>query len=629
MNEYFEKIINEYGFEKREGQEKMAQLIQNCIDENKSCLVEAGTGIGKTLAYLLPAILYSKKNEKRVVISTNTINLQEQIIDKDLPLLEKIIGEKINYRLVKGRGNYVCGNRLINNCTDPSIIDWYKKTKTGDKSEIDFYIDPSVWEQIKSDKDYCINAKCSQTDNCFYYKIKEKIKDCEILIVNHALLLSHFKYDKVLPDFDFLVIDESHNLENIARTYFEDSLSAKDLGLNFGLIYNKRTNKGIFTKLALQIEGIEKIYVDYIDTFNRLYDAFFDLFTKISLELTRISATCLKLNKFYDKKALKKSIDKIIETYELFEEINKKLLEYPMDEETKQEYLNYYSKIKDGYKIIQAFLEKDLKNSVRWFRINQANSDIEICITPLDISEKLKIIYQNRIVIMTSATLKIANSFSYINERLGLENFEKYTVESPFDYDKNMKILLSKNKFEPNSLEYLNYSIEFLNKYLNEKKEGTFILCTSYKQVELISKGLKLKDCNVLVQGQMSRKKMIEEFKNSEKAAILIGTDSFWEGVDVKGNKLKNIVILKLPFFVPNNPVNEALIEEIKKRGINPFINFQLPQAIIKLKQGVGRLIRSKSDSGEVIILDNRIKSKSYGALVLASLPSKTIELMI
>lgn len=629
MNEYFEKIINEYGFEKREGQEKMAQLIQNCIDENKSCLVEAGTGIGKTLAYLLPAILYSKKNEKRVVISTNTINLQEQIIDKDLPLLEKIIGEKINYRLVKGRGNYVCGNRLINNCTDPSIIDWYKKTKTGDKSEIDFYIDPSVWEQIKSDKDYCINAKCSQTDNCFYYKIKEKIKDCEILIVNHALLLSHFKYDKVLPDFDFLVIDESHNLENIARTYFEDSLSAKDLGLNFGLIYNKRTNKGIFTKLALQIEGIEKIYVDYIDTFNRLYDAFFDLFTKISLELTRISATCLKLNKFYDKKALKKSIDKIIETYEIFEEINKKLLEYPMDEETKQEYLNYYSKIKDGYKIIQAFLEKDLKNSVRWFRINQANSDIEICITPLDISEKLKIIYQDRIVIMTSATLKIANSFSYINERLGLENFEKYTVESPFDYDKNMKILLSKNKFEPNSLEYLNYSIEFLNKYLNEKKEGTFILCTSYKQVELISKGLKLKDCNVLVQGQMSRKKMIEEFKNSEKAAILIGTDSFWEGVDVKGNKLKNIVILKLPFFVPNNPVNEALIEEIKKRGINPFINFQLPQAIIKLKQGVGRLIRSKSDSGEVIILDNRIKSKSYGALVLASLPSKTIELMI
>ena len=150
-----------------------------------------------------------------------------------------------------------------------------------------------------------------------------------------------------------------------------------------------------------------------------------------------------------------------------------------------------------------------------------------------------------------------------------------------------------------------------------------------YKRQELISKGLKLKDCNVLVQGQMSRKKMIEEFKNSKNAAILIGTDSFWEGVDVKGNKLKNIVILKLPFFVPNNPVNEALIEEIKKKGINPFINFQLPQAIIKLKQGVGRLIRSKSDSGEVIILDNRIKSKSYGALVLASLPSKTIELMI
>lgn len=224
---------------------------------------------------------------------------------------------------------------------------------------------------------------------------------------------------------------------------------------------------------------------------------------------------------------------------------------------------------------------------------------------------------------MTSATLRIGTDFSYISNRLGLENFTKHFVNSPFDYNKNMKIILPNNNYEPNSIEYINYVIEFLNKYISERNEGTFILCTSYKQVTMISNGLKLKNFNILVQGQMSRSKMINEFKNSK--SVLLGTDSFWEGVDVKGDSLKNIIIVKLPFLVPDNPVTEAIIEDIKTQGKNPFMSYQLPQAVIKLKQGVGRLIRSKTDSGQIVILDNRVKTKYYGKIILNSLPSKSV----
>lgn len=623
MNEYFEKMINEYGFEKREGQEKMAKIIQEAIENRKSCIIEAGTGIGKSLAYLLPAVLHAKKTNTKVVVSTNTINLQEQLIEKDLPLLEKILNEKIKYRLVKGRGNYICGNRLNRNCRDDNLISWYKHTKTGDKSEIDFYVDPTVWDMVKSDKDYCVGAGCARDKKCFYYKAKENIQNAEILIVNHALLFSHFKYDKVLPDFDVLILDEAHNIESIARNYFEKNIGSKEIGQNIGMIFNRRTNTGIFKKFS----SVEGVYLEFTDSINGIYDAFMNLFSVIRLNLVEKNVLSMRIDKLSDKKKYVENLERIIEKFKLFEEVSKKLLLSDVEEEAKQEFTLYYTRLKEAVLFINELLNEKTVNAVDWIKLNPVTHDVEIKKTPLDISDVIKKIYEDRSVIMTSATLRIGKDFTYISNRLGLENFGKEFVTSPFDYDKNMKIFLSNNGYNPNSMEYLNYTIEFLNKYLEEKKEGTFVLCTSYKQVDTISKGLKVKGYNILIQGQLSRKKMIEEFKNTR--SVLLGTDSFWEGVDVKGDKLKNIVIVKIPFFVPDDPVNEALIEDIKNKGQNPFMSFQLPQAIIKLKQGVGRLIRSKTDNGEVIILDNRVKNMRYGKVILNSLPSKTIVDMV
>lgn len=622
MNKYFKKMIEEYGFERRQGQEQMASIIEENISNSSSCIIEAGTGIGKTFAYLLPLILYAKKNKKRVVISTNTINLQEQLIKKDLPLIEKLLAEDIKYRLVKGRSNYVCGNRLIKNCIDETFINWYKTTKTGDKSEIDFYIDPIIWNQIKGDKDYCVNSKCRQTNNCFYYKARELVNDSEILIVNHALLFSHFKYDRILPDFDILVFDEAHNIENVARSYFETSISSKELGVNIGMIYNSRTNTGIVRKIS----DIDDIYVDFIGSINSVYSAFSNLFDIIRMEMIKFDTLALRIDRMVNYDKYESCIKEILRKFSDFEDINKILLLKGLDEDLKKEYLMYYSKLKET---VSFFLEKEksVEKTVDWFSYNKYTNEVKIVKTPLDISSLLKNIYNNLTVIMTSATLRIGNDFSYIEKRLGLESFNKYFVESPFDYDKNMKIILSNNKYNPNSEEYLKYVNKFLNDYIQKKGEGTFILCTSYKQVETLSNGLKLKNFKILVQGQMSRSKMIEEFKNTK--SVLLGTDSFWEGVDVKGDSLKNIVIVKLPFLVPDNPITEALIEDIEEKGLNPFISFQLPQAIIKLKQGVGRLIRSKTDSGSILILDSRVKMKPYGKIVLESLPSKTVELMV
>lgn len=622
MNEYFEKMINEFGFEKREGQIQMSELIEKNLENGNSCIVEAGTGIGKTFSYLLPAVIYAKKYKKRVVVSTNTINLQEQLIEKDIPLLEKILGEKIKYSLVKGRNNYVCGNRLMRNCTDDDLINWYKKTKTGDKSEIDFYINPQTWDMIKGDKDYCINSRCRNTNNCFYYKSKEKVNDSEILIVNHALLFTHFKYDKVLPEFEVLIFDEAHNIENVARSYFETSINSKELGINFGMIYNNRAGTGLIKKFT----NISEIYVDFIGAINSLYQQYINLFDNIRLELISLKTSSIRVDKLQNLDRYNENINKILDKFKDFEDISKVLIENSEDEELNQEYMMYYSKINESIDFLNELQKKDIEK-VDWVNFNENTGIVKIVRTPLDISDLLKNIYDNLKVIMTSATLRVGGSFSYIEKRLGLENFNKYFVVSPFDYDKNMKIFISNNRYDPNSNEYLEFAINKINEYVENKNEGTFILCTSYKQVEILSKGLKLKNFNILVQGQMSRNMMINEFKKEK--SILIGTDSFWEGVDVKGDRLKNIIIVKIPFLVPNDPVTEALIEDISKKGLNPFMSYQLPQAIIKLQQGVGRLIRSKTDSGNIVLLDSRIKSKSYGKIILNSLSSKSIELMV
>ncbi len=636
MLEYFNKMEKDFLFENRQGQKEMADIVEEAINYNKHILIEAGTGIGKTIAYLLPSILYAKKNKKRVLISTNTINLQEQLLNKDLPLLEKIINEPIEYAIVKGRSNFVCGNRLMKNSENEELIEWYKNTKTGDRSEIDFSITNDEWYSVCSDMDYCTQYGCSKTSNCFFYKSRKSLQSKEVLIVNHSLLFSSFEFEHILPEYDILILDEAHKLENIARSYFETKINSKDIFLNIGLLHNKKTNKGALTRLINELTNLgankgqlEDIQVDLSDVLNSIYDIYI-------LMSNNLISIILKNNSYNIRKnKIEKELDKY---YEYLERLKSKLVLlinseikiknmldiYEVSEDVKSAFYMSYIKVKENLEKLFEIQKNNEEDFVNWFYYNSNTAELSIISTPIDISNQFESIFKGLTVIMTSATLKVNESFEFIKSRLGLNNFEFYSVVSPFNYDENMRIGVSTNNHNPNSNEYMEYVIDFLNRYLEKNDEGTFILCTSYKQVEQIYSNLDLEHFNVLKQGTMSRNNLIENFKSNKKS-ILIGTDSFWEGVDVKGEKLKSVVIVKLPFISPDDPIIEAITENMAKNNINAFMNYQLPLMIIKLKQGIGRLIRSKQDSGDIIILDNRVYTKRYGKNIINSLPSKNI----
>lgn len=637
MLKYFNKMQEDFNFEIRQGQINMSNIIENSIINNQSCVIEAGTGVGKTLAYLLPSILYVKNNNKKLVVSTNTINLQEQIIEKDLPLLEEIIGEKIKYQIVKGRTNYICGNRLLKNSTNEKLIEWYRNTKTGDKSEIDFNISSEEWNSVCCDLDYCTNFLCSKTDNCFFYNNRKKIQDKNVLIINHSLLFSSLKYEGILPKYDILVIDEAHNIENTARTYLEIKINTKNFLTNMGIIYNRNTKMGYLRRIITEISilskndsNIDNLFQDISEILNTIYDFYNSMsnylisaiisYKKFNIREINIKD---KISKYYEY------VEIIKEKYILLQEFKNKLVsyivKYQVSEDLVANFFMMFDKIDlDLKNLFEINSSDNVDNNVNWFKVDPNTYNLEIISSKIDISEEFDEIFNDKLTILTSATLQVDESYDYLKERLGLTEFKFYKVLSPFDYDKNMRILIPENKYNPNSDEYLDFTIKFLHKYLKEHSNGTFILCTSYKQVEYIYNNLIVDGFNILKQGTMSRSSLIDKFKDEGKS-ILIGTDSFWEGVDVKGEKLKNVIIVKLPFVSPDDPIIEAISEKILKDNKNPFTKYQLPLMITKLKQGLGRLIRSKKDSGDIVILDNRIYSKSYGKTILNSMPSKNI----
>lgn len=636
MNKYFEKMINNFDFEYREGQIEMANIIEKHLNNYEPCIIEAGTGIGKTLAYLLPLVLYAKENRTRVVISTNTINLQEQLVEKDLPLLEKILGEEIKYMLVKGRSNYACHVRFMKNNKNEKLAKWFENTKTGDKAEIDFYVSPEEWNLVKSDKDYCSVKKC----NCFFYKARKELQDQEILIVNHSLLFSNFKYDKILPKFNILLIDEAHNLENSARKYFEHRVNSTEINSILGMLYNRKNKVGAYLsmlgKIAEYISSTSYIaFEESRDEILNLFNLIYDNFVKQSAEISKIMVekNTEKIRRKYIEAGLGKYIEYNKTVIDSFKELNKiiKILkenikEYNLPEEIYQDFFALYDKLKENIENLKIIEKNSQDEYVNWFKFNSNDLSIDIMSTPYIIADKLEkeLLKDNKNVILTSATLRVDSKFDYIKSRLGISNFEEYIIKSPFDYDNNMKILLSKNSPNVNTTEFIDYTVSFINRYVKQKNGNCFILFTSYKFMNQVYNKLELDDFVVLKQGDMSRTNLIETFKLNDKT-ILLGTDSFWEGVDVKGDKLSSIIIPKLPFQVPDDPVVEAIIENIQKQGDIAFMKYQLPLMIIKLCQGVGRLIRSKKDKGEIIILDSRIVTKSYGKSILNSFPSSNI----
>ena len=667
------------GFEYRQEQEEMAQYIQEAINEDKKIIVEAGTGTGKTLAYLIPAIKWAVANKKKVIIATNTINLQEQLLLKDIPLAKSIIKDEFSYVLVKGRNNYVC-KRLFNELALGKNIDigtfsieareqieyilkWGNKTKTGDKAELPFEVYPDVWELVQSTTELCLGKKCPYRKECFYMKTRMEKMEADILISNHHVFFADLNvraetdFDSeylILPRYDMVIFDEAHNIESVARSYFSVEVSKISFTRLLNRIYQRKNKRKKEKSALIRVEDTidEKDLEDsqqYIDLLNTLKeeisilqnigDEYFDEIRKI-YETNTEAPIKKSLNNFEMTKS--RFLENLREKKDIFQTKLADFLNLMMlfnnviDEEKDKnpEVINFNNHLKmfkayiDSFKFINSF-EDD--NYIYWLDINSKRTNVVLTATPLNIAQKLSTVLFDNLdrLVFASATIVVNGSFDYFKKSLGLneEDCIEAIIKSPFDYNEQMSVYIPSDIQDSENINaFVSDTSRFILNILLKTNGKAFILFTSYTMLNQIyysiSKKLKDKGFEVFLHGDKPRSQLIKEFKEAENP-ILFGTTSFWEGVDVQGENLSNVIITKLPFLVPTDPVVSAISKKIEENGGNSFTDFQLPEAIIKFKQGVGRLIRKKTDSGNIFILDNRILKKRYGSLFINALPSQ------
>ena len=667
------------GFEYRQEQEEMAQYIQDAINEDRKIIVEAGTGTGKTLAYLIPSIKWAVTNKKKVIIATNTINLQEQLLLKDIPLAKSIIKDEFSYVLVKGRNNYVC-KRLFNELALGKSIDietfsmeareqieyilkWGNKTKTGDKAELPFEVYPDVWELVQSTTELCLGKKCPYRKECFYMKTRIEKMEADILISNHHVFFADLNvraetdFDSeylILPRYDMVIFDEAHNVESVARSYFSVEVSKISFTRLLNRIYQKKNKKKKEKSALIRVEDTvdeknledseQYIYLlntlkEEISILQNIGDEYFDEIRKI-YETNTEAPIKKSLNNFEMTKS--RFLENLREKKDIFQGKLADFLNLMMsfnnviDEEKDKnpEVINFNNHLKmfkayiDSFKFINSF-EDD--NYIYWLDINSKRTNVVLTATPLNIAQKLSTVLFDNLdrLVFASATIVVNGNFDYFKKSLGLDEEDciEAIIKSPFDYDEQMSVYIPSDIQDSENINaFVSDASKFILNILLKTNGKAFILFTSYTMLNQIyysiSKKLKDKGFEVFLHGDKPRSQIIKEFKEAENP-ILFGTTSFWEGVDVQGENLSNVIITKLPFLVPTDPVVSAISKKIEEDGGNSFMDFQLPEAIIKFKQGVGRLIRKKTDSGNIFILDNRILKKRYGSLFINALPSQ------
>ena len=683
IEDYFSKegiLVNEIkGFEHRHEQEEMAKNIQNAVNNNKKIIVEAGTGTGKTLAYLIPAIKWAIANKKKVIIATNTINLQEQLLLKDIPLAKSVIKDEFSYALVKGRTNYLC-KRLFTELSLGKSVDietfsmeareqieyilkWGNKTKTGDKAELPFEVYPDVWELVQSTTELCLGKKCPFRKECFHMKTRMKKMEADILISNHHVFFSDLNvraetdFDSeylILPRYDMVIFDEAHNIESVARSYFSVEVSKISFTRLLHRIYQKKIKKKKEKSALTRVEEtIDEKYLektgDYLELLksmkSEIYnlqtigDEYFDEIRKMFETNTeapiRKSLNSFEMTKsnFLENLRAKKEFfqAKLAEFLNLMMAFNNVIDE---EKDKNPEVINFNNHLKifkkyiDSFKFINNFSDADY---VYWLDINSKRTNVVLTATPLNIAQKLSsVLYENlNRLVFASATIMANGNFEYFKKSLGLDEEEclECFIESPFDYENQMSVYIPADIQDSENLNaFVTDASKFILDILKKTKGKAFILFTSYTMLNQIYYSIvnKLKNSNfeIFLHGEKPRSQLIKEFKEA-KNPVLFGTTSFWEGVDVQGENLSNVIITKLPFLVPTDPIVAAISKKIEETGGNSFLDFQLPEAIIKFKQGVGRLIRKKTDRGNVFILDSRVIKKKYGSAFIKALPSQ------
>ena len=651
MGEFFSdggKLGKAKGYESRPGQARMAERVAETIEDRKHLVVEAGTGTGKSLAYLVPAAYAAQELGKKAIISTYTIHLQEQLFGKDVPIVQSLVPFEFTAALLKGRQNYLCPHRLKKAQQHQGdlfakgqaeqlqgLVEWVRRTKDGTLSDIDFQVDAAVWAQVCSEAFACTPRHCGGPTGCFFQMARTKVQDANVVILNHALLfgllagaeeVEEGPSEGYLFPNDFLVLDEAHEVEDVAAKALGLEVRLGSLRFLLQRLVHPRTKKGILTRV-----GDGNAVKATLGVLGMLEGAFEEI-----LESAGLGAS--------GQKRVRQPLGVKSELGPRLMDVRAQLLKLAEDAgdgEERNELKDHARRLEVSAFGLGEFLQMSRAGQAYWVerRLPEEGrahrGEMSLHASPVEVAERLEelVFRPECTTIMTSATLDVGRGLEFFAKRVGAGEAETLLVESPFDYESQMRVYLPKGMPEPSEGQRFQEALEgWIQRFVGMTQGKAFVLFTSRAMLRKTAEGMagwfEEQGIRLLVQDKgNSRTRLLKEFKE-DRDSVLFGTDSFWQGVDVPGEALSNVILTRLPFSVPDEPLFEARCERIREKGGEPFRELQLPEAILKFRQGVGRLIRSREDRGQIAVLDGRILTKSYGKSFLKILPECPVEVL-